>query len=138
MDEKIYPIGDMMKQTMEHIRVMADANTIVGEPVVAGDVTLIPISRVSIGFGLGGTDFDSKGEKPAGKDKAFGGGGGGAGVNIDPMAFLVIRGDNVRILPVLPPADGVVGRVVDVIPELVDKITDFVEKQQEKKDNAGF
>ncbi len=136
MNEKKYPIGDLMKETMDHIHAMVDVNTIVGEPIVAGEVTLIPVSRVSAGFGCGGADFGSS-IKPE-KESAMGGGGGGAGVNIDPIAFVVVRGDTVRILPLLPPADGVVGRVVDMVPEVLDKITDFIEKQQEKKDSGAF
>ena len=66
------------------------------------------------------------------------GGGSGAGVNVDPIAFLVVRGDNVRLLPVMPPPGGAIDRVVDMVPDLVDKVTDFVEKQQDKKDNPGF
>lgn len=137
MDEKNHTLNALMNAAMDKVRLMADANTVVGEPIVAGEVTLIPISRVSVGVGVGGSDFVSKNQKRPEADNCFGG-GTGAGMNIDPIAFLVVRGDTVRVLPMLPPADGALGRVVDMVPELVDKITDFVEKQQEKKDNAGF
>ncbi len=136
MEEKKHPLGDLMTTTMEKVKLMADANTVVGQPIVTGDVTIIPVSRVSLGFGMGGTDFSSKNQKPD-ADNCFGG-GGATGMSIDPLAFLVIRGDNVRVLPMLPPTDGAVGRLVDMLPELVDKVTDFVEKQQEKKDNDQF
>lgn len=136
MEEKKHPLGDLMGVTMDKVKLMADANTVVGEPIVSGDVTIIPISRVSVGFGTGGSDFSSKNQKPDAAN-CFGG-GTAAGMTIDPIAFLIVRGDNVRILPVLPPADGVAGRVVDMVPELVDKVTDFVEKQKEKKDNQDF
>lgn len=137
MDEKNHTLNQLMNAAMDKVRLMADANTVVGEPIVAGEVTLIPISRVSVGVGVGGSDFVSKNQKRPEADSCFGG-GTGAGMNIDPIAFLVVRGDTVRVLPMLPPADGALGRVVDMVPELVDKITDFVEKQQDKKDNAGF
>lgn len=137
MDEKNHTLNQLMNAAMDKVRLMADANTVVGEPIVAGEVTLIPISRVSVGVGVGGSDFVSKNQKRPEADSCFGG-GTGAGMNIDPIAFLVVRGDTVRVLPMLPPADGALGRVVDMVPELVDKVTDFVEKQQEKKDNAGF
>lgn len=137
MDEKNHTLNQLMNAAMDKVRLMADANTVVGEPIVAGEVTLIPISRVSVGVGVGGSDFVSKNQKRPEADNCFGG-GTGAGMNIDPIAFLVVRGGTVRVLPMLPPADGALGRVVDMVPELVDKITDFVEKQQEKKDNAGF
>lgn len=136
MEEKKGPISDLMSATLEKIKFMADANTVVGRPIVTDDVTIIPISRLVLGFGVGGTDFYSKNQKPESAN-CFGG-GSGAGMNVEPIAFLVIRGENVRVLPLLPPVDGAIGRVVDMIPDLVDKVTDFVEKQQEKKDNAAF
>ncbi len=135
MDEKKHTLNELMNAAMDKERLMADANTVVGEPIVTDEVTLIPISRVSVG--VGHSDIVSKNQKRPEAENCFGG-GTGAGMNIDPIAFLVVRGDTVRVLPMLPPADGALGRVVDMVPELVDKITDFVEKQQEKKDNAGF
>lgn len=136
MEEKKHPLNDLMSATMDKIQLLAGSNTVAGEPIIAGDVTILPISRLSFGFGVGGSDFASKNQKPDAAN-CFGG-GSGAGVNVEPVAFLVIRDGNVRILPLLPPADGVVGRVVDMVPELVDKVTDFVEKQQEKKDKQNL
>lgn len=134
MEEKKHPLHELMGETMDKIHAMVDSNTVVGQPIVAGEVTIIPVSRLSFGFGSGGSDFSSKNQTPE-KDNAFGG-GSAAGVNINPVAFLVVRGDNVRLIPVAPPPNGAADRVVDMVPELVDKITAFVEKQQEKKDNA--
>ena len=121
---------------MEKIRAMVDVNAVVGQPIQTGEVTIIPVSKVSFGFASGGSDFAGKNQKPE-AENSFGG-GSGAGVNINPIAFLVVRGDNVRLLYVAPPIDGAVDRVVDMVPELVDKVTGFIEKQQEKKDNADF
>ena len=132
---KEHPVNDMMGSTMEKINAMIDVNTVVGEPIVTGEVTIIPVSRVSFGFASGGSDFASKHQKPGGEN-AFGG-GSGAGVNLEPIAFLIVRGENVRLLPIMPPC-GPIDRAIDVVPEVVDKITTFVEKQQEKKDTAGF
>ena len=136
MEKREHPLNDLMGSTMEKVKAMADVNAIVGDPSQAGEVTIIPISRVSYGFASGGSDFASKNQKPD-SNNAFGG-GSGAGVNIIPIAFLVVRGENVRLLPVMPPPGGAVDRVVDMVPELVDKITDFVEKQKEKKDTQDF
>ncbi len=136
MEKREHPLNDLMGSTMEKVKAMADVNAIVGDPIQAGEVTIIPISRVSYGFASGGSDFASKNQKPD-SNNAFGG-GSGAGVNIIPIAFLVVRGENVRLLPVMPPPGGAVDRVVDMVPELVDKITDFVEKQKEKKDTQDF
>ncbi len=131
-----HPVNDLMGSTMEKIKAMVDANTVVGQPIVTDEVTIIPVSRVSFGFASGGSDFASKHQKPGGNN-AFGG-GSGAGVNVEPLAFLIVRGDNVRLLPVMPPPGGAIDRAIDMVPEVVDKITNFVEKQQEKKDNEGF
>jgi sporulation protein YtfJ len=136
MEKKEHPLSDLMSATMDKVRAMADVNAIVGQPIVAGEVTIIPVSKVSYGFASGGSDFATKNQKPD-QDNSFGG-GSGAGVHIDPIAFLVVRGGTVKLLPVAPPPDGAIDRVVDMVPELVDKITGFVEKQQEKKDNADF
>ncbi len=136
MEEKKHPINDLMRDTMEKVKLMADANTVVGQPIVTGEVTIIPISRMNLGFGVGGSDFSSKNQKPDASN-CFGG-GSATGLSIEPIAFLVIRGDNVRVLPLLPPADSALCRAVDMVPDLVDKVTGFVEKQQEKKEDAVY
>lgn len=135
MEKKQHPLNDLMGETMEKIHTLVDVNTIIGQPIQAGEVTIIPVSKVSFGFGCGGSDFTAKEQKPE-ADNAFGG-GSGAGVSIAPIAFLVVRGETVKLLPVVPP-EGAAERVVEMVPELVDKVTGFIEKQQEKKDNADF
>ena len=129
--DKQHPIGDLMNTTMEKLREIAKVDTIIGQPIQAGAVTIIPISRLSVGFASGGSDFTSKNQKPEG-DNAFGG-GSGAGMNLSPVAFLIVKGDSVRLMPVAPPAANTVDRVVELVPEVIDKVTGFVEKQQEKK-----
>ena len=131
MENKQHPIGDLMSTTMQKIREMVDVNTIVGKPIEAGDVTIIPVSKVSFGFASGGSDFTTKNQKPD-ADNAFGG-GSGVGVNIMPIAFLIVKGDTVRMLPIAPPPGTTVDRVVEMVPEVIDKVTGFIEKQQEKK-----
>ncbi len=135
MNEKNHPISDLMSTTMQKIREMVDVNTIVGQPINTPEgITLIPISKLSFGFASGGSDFVSKNQKP-GEDNTFGG-GSGAGVNISPVAFLIVKGDSVRLLPVDPPAASTVDRVIEMVPEVVDKVTDFLEKK--KEDSADF
>ena len=129
--DKQHPIGDLMNTTMEKLREIAKVDTIIGQPIQAGAVTIIPISRLSVGFASGGSDFTSKNQKPE-HDNAFGG-GSGAGMNLSPVAFLIVKGDSVRLMPVAPPAANTVDRVVELVPEVIDKVTGFVEKQQEKK-----
>ena len=125
-----HPIGNLMDTTMNKIKEMVDVNTIVGEPITAPDGTLIiPVSKVTYGFAAGGSDLPTKKE-----NKDCFGGGSGAGVNIAPVAFLVVNKDRVRLLPVAPPPGGVAERVVEMVPELVDKVTDLIDKKKEEKD----
>lgn len=123
-------LGELMKITMEHIKTMADANTIIGTPIHAEGVTLIPVSRMSFGMGGGGTEFSTK----AGAPKEGFGGGSATSAKLEPVAFLVVREDgSVKLLPVAPPPATTVDRVIETVPEVVDKVTGFIEKQQEKK-----
>ena len=133
--EKQHPIDDLMSTTMQKLREIADVNTIVGKPIQAGNVTIIPISRLTVGFASGGSDFVSKNQKPE-ADNSFGG-GSGAGRNLSPVAFLIVKGDTVKLMPVAPPAATTVDRVVEMVPEVVDKVTDFIEKQQAKGQDKG-
>lgn len=128
--EKQHPIGDLMATTMQKLREIADANTIIGQPIQAEGVTIIPISKLTVGFASGGSDFASKNQKPE-ADNAFGG-GSGAGMSLSPVAFLIVRGDTVRLMPVAAPPAGTVERVMEMVPEVIDKVTDFIEKRQEK------
>jgi sporulation protein YtfJ len=135
--ENKHPLGDLMTTTMQKIREMVDVNTVVGEPIRTQEgITIIPVSKVSMGFASGGSDFATK-NQPAGKDNCFGG-GSGAGINIIPMGFLIIKDDSVRMLPVAPPPGNTVDRVVEMVPDLVDKVTDFIDKRKEEKDTDSF
>lgn len=124
-----HPLSEMMTSSMGKIRDMVDVNTVVGDPITTPDgVTLIPITKVSIGYGGGGSDFPTKG---AG-DNGFGG-GAGAGIKITPMAFLVIRGESVRMLPVAEPASSSIDRIIELVPDLLDRLEDALRTLKEKK-----
>ncbi|MDF2839052.1 MAG: Sporulation protein YtfJ [Evtepia sp.] len=125
--DKNHPINEMMATTIQKVRDLVDANTIIGQPIVAGDITLIPVSKLSFGFGTGGSEFAVKNQKPE-QDNAFGG-GGGAGVKITPVAFLTVHGESVKLLPMTAPADTTMDRIVELVPDLVDKVADFFEKK---------
>lgn len=128
--EKKNPLSELMRTTMEHVKTMADANTIIGTPIHAEGVTLIPVSRMSFGVGGGGSEFSTK----TGAPTASFGGGSAASAKLEPVAFLVVREDgSVKLLPVAPPPATTVDRVIETVPEVVDKVTGFIEKQQEKK-----
>ena len=120
-------LSAMMETSMDKIRQMVDSNTIVGEPITTPDgVTLIPISKVSFGFGSGGGDY---GKAPK---ENFGGGAGGA-VKIDPVAFLVIKDGTTRVLPVAVPPASTVDRIVDMVPDVMDKVEKFFDKKEAKE-----
>ena len=129
MDSK-NTVSSMMHTAMDKIREMADTNTIVGQPITTPDgVTLIPISKVSFGFGggSGGADY-GKADKPA---KNGFGGGGAAGVKIDPVAFLVIKDGITRVLPVAVPPASTVDRIVEMAPDIMDKVEKYFDKKKE-------
>lgn len=133
--EKSHPLNDLMATTMAKIRELTDANTVVGEPIREGDITLIPISKVSFGFTAGGSEFGRRNQKPD-QDNVFGG-GGGAGVKVVPVAFLVINGSSVKMLPMAIPADSTADRALDMVPELLEKITTFLDKRKQEKESDG-
>ena len=128
MEEK-HPISNLMEITMSKLKEMVDVNTVMGDPIHTDGVTIIPISRVSYGFGSGGSDFSTK-NQPADKKNAFGG-GSGAGVSINPIGFLIVKdgGETVRMIPIAMPAKSSAERAIDMIPEVVDKISAMIPKK---------
>ena len=129
-----HPINEVIGVTMNRVKELVDANTVVGEPIVTGEgVTIIPVSRISVGFGSGGTDFASKN---ASAPKNFGG-GTAAGVNVDPIAFLIVRKDTVRLLPCMNGPYGPVEKLVDLVPELVDRFSSFAGTKKTDKSDSG-
>lgn len=124
-------ITELLTSSMEKIQKMIDVNTVIGQPMtVEGGVTIIPITKVHIGVGGGGTDFATKNALASKKDPF--GGGLGAGVKIDPICFLVIQGSSVRMLPVAEPASTTVDRVIEQAPDLIDKLADFLDSRKAK------
>lgn len=124
--EKKNPLNDLMRSAMEKVREMADTNAIVGQPITTPDgVTLIPISKVSMGFGCGGGDYGKV------QPRSFGG-GSGAGVNIAPVAFLVIKDGVTRVMPVAVPPVSTVDRVVEMVPGVLDRVEKFFDKKEDK------
>ena len=123
-------LPNMLENTMSKIREMVDVNSVIGEPITTPDgVTIIPVSKVSVGFGGGGSDFVSKN---AGHDNPFGGGAGG-GVKVTPVAFLIIKDGSVRMLPVAAPANTTADRLVEMIPDTLDKLTAYLDAKKGTK-----
>ena len=124
-------LPNMLDNTIAKIREMVDVNSVVGDPIVTADgVTIIPISKVSVGLAGGGSDFVSKNTN-AQKDPF--GGGVGAGIRVTPIAFLIIKDGNVRMLPVATPANTTADRLVEMVPDTLDKIAAFIDSRTEKK-----
>lgn len=127
IEKKTAPLSELMDTTMSRIHDMVDSNSIIGEPISTPDgVTLIPISRVSFGFGSGGSDY--------GKTSQKFGGGGGAGVRIDPVAFLIVKDGITRMMPVAVPAMGTVDRILELVPEVMDRVDNFIGKKKAEKE----
>ncbi len=127
-----HPINDLMGTVMEKLRDIADVSTVIGESIVTPDgITIIPVSRVSIGFASGGSDFTGKHQKD-GQASPFGGGSGG-GVKVDPIAFVVIKAGQVRVVTIEPPASTTIDRIIDGAPEIIDKISAMIDKKKAEK-----
>ncbi len=128
MEEK-HQIQGLMGVTMEKIREMVDVQTIIGDPIVASpQITVIPVSKVSYGFASGGSDLPAKSNP-----KDLFGGGAGAGVSIQPVAFLVVQGDSVRLLQ-MDDGNDVIGSAIRSVPEVVDRIGSIVKKNKKDKE----
>lgn len=123
-----HPIQGLMNVTIDKIRQMADSNTIIGKPIKTDDgTTILPVSRISFGFASAGTDFDGK--NAANKDLF--GGGSGAGVNIQPVAFLVVKDGCVRTIQ-LSDGSNTIDRALTMLPELVDKVSALLKKEEKQ------
>ena len=123
-------LPNMLENTIAKIREMVDVNSVIGTPITTPDgVTIIPVSKVSVGFGGGGSDFSKKDQTA---ELPFGGGVGG-GVKVNPICFLVVKDGNVRMLSVPAPANSTTERIVEMIPDTLDKITAYLDSKKETK-----
>ena len=137
-----HPIENLMMTAMSSIQDMVDVNTIIGEPIeTANGITIIPISKVCFGFAAGGSEFsgetlkeyNKKDEDEAIQYKLPFGGGAGAGVSIYPVAFLVVQNNNVKLMPV--DHDSCLDKLLDYIPDLMQKMNDMLNKNIQQKEN---
>ena len=125
-------LPNMMENTIAKIREMVDVNSVVGQPITTPDgVTIIPVSKVSVGVAGGGSDFVSKNVNK--QENPFGGGAGG-GVKVTPIAFLIIKEGSVRMLPVATPANTTADRIVEMVPDTLDKIVSFIDSKTKKNE----
>lgn len=118
-------IEELLKSVLPELRQMAKAQTVVGDPITAGDSTVIPISKVSVGFG-------GAGGKQGGNE---GGTGAGGGAMIEPIAFIVVTDGKVQLLP-LTSKDTTIGKVIDLVPDILNRVglKDKKKKSQQSTD----
>ena len=139
-----HPIEGLMLTAMNSIKDMVDVNTIIGEPIQASNNTvIIPISKVSFGFAAGGSEF--KGEtideyNKKDKDEQIQyrlpfGGGAGAGVSINPIAFLVVQSNVVKLLPV--DHSNTFDKILDYVPDIIEKMNCMMDKCLQNKKELG-
>ena len=132
MDMNENKVNKLLGVSMDKIKEMVDVNTVIGDPINTPDgTTIIPVSRVSYGFGAGGSDLPSKNQPSSGLFA----GGSGAGITVQPIAFLVISNGNVRMMQVEPYISSM-DRIVATVPDVVDKITDFFNKKKEEPEET--
>ena len=118
-------LNNLMDTAMQNVKKLVDVNTVVGEPIFTPDgTTLIPISRVSLGFGGAGADFA--------QNKGYGG-GTGCGVRVEPLGFIVVKDGSVRMMNVIPPANNTLDRLIDLVPVVADRVDEMIDKIKEDK-----
>ncbi|KLU66672.1 MULTISPECIES: GerW family sporulation protein [Desulfosporosinus] len=135
-----HPIELLMKTAMESIQQIVDVNTIIGDPVETHDGSvIIPISRVACGFAAGGSEFSPPDQqKENGNNSGDSanqlpfGGGAGAGVSVQPVGFLVVGNGTIRLLPV--DSNVVIDRILDTVPDLLDKLSGMLHKKKKTSD----
>ncbi|HPT83332.1 MAG TPA: GerW family sporulation protein [Limnochordia bacterium] len=123
-----HPIEGLMQTAMESLKTMVDVNTILGDPVETPDgAVIVPVSRVSFGFAAGGSEFAPASSKGSEASHPFGG-GSGAGISLNPVAFLVVGRQSVRLLPVNQSA--IYDRLIDAVPQVLDRIQGMVKGER--------
>ncbi len=119
-----HPIQGMLETAMQKIKDMMDVNTVIGTPMEVGDgVVIIPISKISLGFASGGSNFPSK------QPKDMFGGGSGGGVSVVPVGFLVVRNGDVKLLQLYDNAS-TADKIVGAAPDFIDKIASVFKKDK--------
>ncbi len=137
-----HPIDGLMETAMTSIKDMVDVNTIIGDPIeTKNGMVIIPISKVSFGFAAGGSEF--KGEtideyKKKDKEEEVQyrlpfGGGSGAGISINPVAFVLVLKDSIKVIPI--EHNSAIDKLIDYVPDLMQKANKMMDKAEEKSNN---
>ena len=129
-------LTDLIDTSLEKIKQFAESETVVGSPITVGEITIVPVSKISMGFASGGIDYNGK-KEPVSKATNFGG-GGGTGVNVSPVAFLVIHSDGrVEVLPIVNYSNDSVEKITSLIersPEILGRLKDVFKGKKKKEE----
>jgi sporulation protein YtfJ len=124
-----HTLNDLMSGMLDRLRGMADADVVIGKAITTPEgITVLPVSKVSIGVVSGGLDFVGKNSKSS--NFQFGG-GGGTGLSVEPIAFLIASKDGVRLLPISAPGGGPLDRIIDMVPGVLEKAEGFFKKEKD-------
>lgn len=123
-NEKLSNVEKVISLVTDNLKTMIDTKMVVGESINAGDVTLIPISKLSVGFIAGGGEYDKKTETE--KEVPFAG-GSGAGYSVNPIGFIVIKEGEAKLIRVAP--NELAGKIIEVVPEVIDAINKQINKK---------
>lgn len=117
-------VQEMLGVSMDKIKEMVDVNMVIGDAIsLPGNVTVVPISKITYGFAAGGTDWPNK------ANRDIFGGGSGAGINVIPLALLIVTNGDVRVVPINEKPDSI-DRAISMVPEVIDKVKDFFKKDK--------
>ena len=122
-------ISSIMDTTMEKLRTVVDSETIIGKPIEVGSITIIPVSKVSFGLASGGSEFPSKNSNA----KMFGG-GSGAGASVTPVCFLVVTGNEVKVLGANEPTSPI-EKAIDAVPTVIEKVSALFKKDKSDEED---
>lgn len=126
--EQQHPLQELMSNTIGKMRELVDSNTIIGTAITTREgVTILPVSKINFGFVSGGSDFATE------KQKDMFGGAASSGASITPVGFLVIQGTSVRLIQ-LAEGGRTIDRVLNMVPEVMDKVEGFINKNIKKDD----
>ncbi len=131
-----HPIQGLIEASMKNIKEMVDVNTIIGDPVQTSDgTTIIPVSRVSFGFGAGGSNIPVKTSSitESNDDLPFGG-GSGAGISIKPVGFLVVGTEQIKLLPIENNSSSAIDKLFEFVPQIIDKINGMVKENKKSEE----
>ncbi len=120
-------IEELVKTVLSELKGIVRTETVVGEPLKTAGVTIIPVSKISVGFGAGG----GKGQSKEGTGEATGG-----GASIEPVAFFVVRGEKVELITVQKDEAGW-GKIINLVPQIIDKVKDMKGKGDQKGAKEG-